>query len=192
MKDLKKSLIAAFFLLLPYLLQADDKSDAVNLLNECEQTSKTVEVALRNFGDAKDAASFDDGLNVIKQGKVMMALSKFKEAKARFLEYQKTEFDLYKSLAAKYLRRTQEMIDTIAVQFADYVNQKDVLQNLNDAVATLDSAKANFDSKAYMIVIKLCRSAKDRLLSCYSLVKKAVPDEYKKDLEDYALKIHKE
>jgi hypothetical protein len=191
MRNSKWVAIFIFLSLIPVLLWADDKSDAVNLMNDCERTSKTVEVALRNFGDAKDAAAFDNGLSVIKQGKVMLTLSKFKEARDKFLEYQKMELDLYKSLAIKYVQRTQDMIDTLSPQFADYVNQKDVLQNLNDAVTTLDSAKANFESKTYMNVIKLCRSAKNLLLSCYPLVKKTSPDDYKVDLEDYALRIFK-
>jgi hypothetical protein len=191
MKYLKSGIVVGVLLLTPILLHASDKSDAVDLLNECERTSKTVEIALRNFGDKNDASTFDNGLNAIKQGRVFLALSKFKEAKAKFQEYQKTEFDLYGSLAEKYLQRTQDMIDTLAVEFAEYVNQADVLKNLNDAVATLDSAKANYGTKTYMIVIQLCRQSKNQLLSCYPLVKKTVPDEYKKDLADYELKIYK-
>ncbi len=190
---MKKQTLGAVVVLVslfPFLLQADEKSDAVNLMNECERTAKTIEVALRNFGDKNDAAAYDGGLAVIKQGKVMLTLSKFKDARSKFLEYQKMEIDLYKSLAEKYITRTQEMIDTVSPQFADYVTQKDVLQNLNDAVITLDNAKANFESKTYMVVIKLCRTAKNQLLSCYTLIKKTVPDEYKRDLEDYALKIY--
>ncbi len=191
MKYFPRSIVITIFILAPVLLSASDKSDAVDLMNECERTSRTVEIALRNFGDKNDSASFDNGLNAIKQGKVFLALSKFTDAKAKFLEYQKIEFDLYGSLAAKYLQRTQQMIDTLAVVFADYVNQADVLKNLNDAVATLDSAKANYTTKTYMIVIQLCRQAKNQLLSCYALVKKQVPDEYRKDLEDYSLRIFK-
>ncbi len=180
---------AVVFLLAPLLIQASDRSDAVDLMNACERSSKTVEIAVKNFGDKNDAAAFESCLNTIKLGKVKLAQSKFLEAKAKFQEYQKAEFDLYGSLAQKYMQRAQEMIDKIALEFADYVNQPDVLKNLNDASSTLDSAKANYGTRTYMVVIQLCRQAKNQLLNCYGLIKKDVPNEYKRDYEDYKLQI---
>jgi hypothetical protein len=189
MMSSKKVVGAILILLAPCLVHASDRSDAVDLMNACERSSKTTEIAVRNFGDKNDDAAFDACMNTIKQGKVKLAQSKFLDAKAQFQAYQKAEFDLYGSLAQKYLQRTQEMIDKIAIEFADYVNQPDVLKNLNDASSTLDSAKANYGTRTYMIVIQLCRQAKNQLLNCYGLIKKDIPNEYKKDYEDYKLQI---
>jgi hypothetical protein len=189
MSNTQKIAGAAFFLLVPFLIHASDRSDAVDLMNACERSAKTTEIAVRNFGDKNDAAAFDACMGTIKQGKVKLAQSKFLDAKAKFQEYQKAEFDLYGSLAQKYMQRTQDMIDKIALEFADYVNQPEVLKNLNDASATLDSAKANYGTRTYMIVIQLCRQAKNQLLNCYGLIKKDIPNEYKKDYQDYKLQI---
>ncbi len=189
MKYPKKIVSVVLFFFMPFMIHASDRSDAVDLMNACERSSKTTEIAVRNFGDKNDAAAFEGCLNTIKLGKVKLAQSKFLEAKAKFQEYQKAEFDLYGSLAQKYLQRTQEMIDKIALEFADYVNQPDVLKNLNESASTLDSAKANYGTRTYMVVIQLCRQAKNQLLNCYGLIKKDIPNEYKRDYEDYKLQI---
>jgi hypothetical protein len=169
-----------------------DRSDAEDLMNKSDKSSKIAEIAVRNFGDKDEIAAFDNGLATIRLGKVKLAQSKFLEAKAKFEEYQKVEFELYGKLASKYLARTQELIDTIAEDLVDFVNRPEVLKNFTDASDNLGTAKVNNTTKAYISVIQSCRIAKKLVLGNYALAKKDLPAEYRKDLEDSGGKIYKE
>ncbi len=181
--------VAIIFLFSPFVGFSSDRSDATDLMNKCDNSSKSLEIAIRNFGDKNDTASFENGLNTIKQGKVKLAQSKFLEAKAKFEEYQKAEYDLYGSLSPKYIQRTQEIIDKIAEDLVDFVNQPEVLKNFTDSAQNLDIAKLRYSSKAYPAVIQSCRIAKNLVINCYVIAKKDIPAEYKKDLEDSSNKI---
>jgi hypothetical protein len=183
---------AAIIFFSPFVVIASDRSDATDLMNKCDISSKIVEIPIRNFGDKNDIASFENGLNIIKQGKVKLAQSKYLEAKAKFEEYQKAEYDLYGSLSPKYMQRAQELIDTIAEDLVDFVSIPEVLKNFNDAAVNLDTAKLRYSSKQYPAVIQSSRIAKNLVLNCYALSKKDIPAEYKKDLEDIGNKIFQE
>jgi hypothetical protein len=186
-------IVSAFLLFIsPFMILASDKSDATDLMNKSEASAKVVEIPIRNFGDKADIASFENGLAVIKQGKVKLAQSKFLEAKARFEEYQKIEYELYGSLSPKYMQRAQELIDKIAEELADFVSDAAVLKGFTDAAENLETAKLRYTSKQYPAVIQSSRIAKKLVINCYALVKKDVPAEYTKDLEDVNGKIHKE
>jgi hypothetical protein len=184
MKHSKRIVVAIVVLLFPFMALASDKSDATDLMNKTEKSSKVLEVSVKNFGDKDDLAAFDKALATIRQGKVKLAQSKFLDAKALFEQYQKAEFDLYGSLAAKYIQRTQEMIDKIAEELGDYVNQPDVLKGFSDASENLNNAKTNIVTKQYLSVITSCRLAKKYVLGCYGIVKKEIPADYKRDVAD--------
>ena len=188
-----RMIVSVFLVILsPFIIQASDKSDATDLMNKSEISAKVVEIPVRSFGDKADIASFENGLAVIKQGKVKLAQSKFLEAKAKFEEYQKLEYELYGSLSPKYMQRAQELIDKIAEELADYVSDAAVLKGFTDAAENLATAKLRYTSKQYPAVIQSSRIAKKLVINCYALVKKDVPAEYKKDLEDANGKIFKE
>jgi hypothetical protein len=174
------------------LIFSSDRSDAVDLMNKCENNVKILEIPVKNFGDKNDLASYEDGLGLIKQGKVKLAQSKFVEAKAKFDEYLKLEYNLYGVLAPKYIQRTQQMIDKISEDLVDFVNQADVLKNFSESSRILDSAKTYLAAKNYPTVIQSCRVAKNFLFNNYVLLKKPVPKEYQKDLDDKNNKISQE
>lgn len=184
MKHSKRIAIALIALTVPFMALASDKSDATDLMNRADKSSKVLEVPVKNYGDKNDLAAFDSGLATIRQGKVKLAQSKFLEAKALFEQYQKAEFDLYGSLAAKYIQRTQDMIDKIAEELADYVSNPDVLKGFTDAAENLNTAKTNIVSKQYLSVIGSCRAARKLVLGLYPLVKKEMPAEYARDAAD--------
>ncbi len=190
MRHSKRIAFALIALALPCLVFASDKSDATDLMNRAEKSSKVLEVSVRNFGDKNDLAAFDSGLATIRQGKVKLAQSKFLDAKALFEQYQKTEFDIYGSLAAKYIQRTQDMIDKIAEELADFVSNPDVLKGFTDAAENLNTAKTNIVSKQYLSVIGSCRAAKKLVLALYPLVKKEMPAEYARDAADDGAQIY--
>jgi hypothetical protein len=192
MKIFLRVLLSTVLFLFPFSMFPSDRSDATDLMNQCDKTAKVLEVAIRNFGNKDEIASFENGLNVIKLGKVKLAQSKFLEAKAKFEEYQKIEYDLYGSMSPRYMQKSQEIIDKISEDLVDFVTQSDVLKNFTDSDQNLTKAKASYNSKNYNAVILSCRLSKYLVINCYVLAKKAIPKEYKKDLEDYYNRIYQE
>jgi hypothetical protein len=190
----KKSSMLYFFCLILLLygstwLYSSDRTDAIELMNKCDTEVKALEIPLKNFGDKDDLAKFDAGLSIIKQGRVKLAQSKFIEAKAKFEEYLKFQYDIYGSIAVKYVERTQQVIDKIAEELAEYLNQEDVLKNFNTASQYLESAKLYLTKKQYQNVIPPCRIAKNNVISLYTFLKIKVPEEYQKDQVDINNKI---
>ena len=170
---------------------SDDRADATKLMNTCDKNAKTLEIAVTNFGDKDESASYQEALKVIKLGKVKLAQSKFNDAKAKFNEYLKIENDLYASLSPKYMERAQVLIDEIAEDLVDYVTNPNVLKNFTDADMHLKNAKSSYSSKNYQATVISCRLSKYLVINCYVYVKKQIPDKYKKDLEDYYNRIYK-
>jgi hypothetical protein len=185
----KICLVIAIMLIGSVIIFSSDRTDAVDLMNKCENNVKILEIPVKNFGDKNDLASFDEGLGLIKQGKIKLAQSKFVDAKVKFEEYLKLEYNLYGSLSPKYIQRTQIMIDKISEDLVDFVNQADVLKNFSEASRILDSAKTYLAAKNYSVVFQSCRVAKNFLFNNYNLLKKPVPKEYQKDLDDKNNKI---
>jgi hypothetical protein len=184
MKKMFLCLIAGFILLAPAISFASDKSDATDLMTTCERNSKITELPVRNFGDPKDIARFEEGLGIVKQGKAKVAQSRFLEAKTKFEEYLKIEKELYQTLAARYIERTGTIIDKIGEDLADYVNQDAVLKYFSSASQYWENAKAEMAKKMYENVIGPCRVAKNYAIGVYTLLKMDIPPEYKKDIAD--------
>jgi hypothetical protein len=184
---LSMMLLCSMFFLFP-----SDRSDATDLMNKCDANSKLLELPIRNFGDDKEIAGFENSLNIIKSGKVKLAQSLFVEAKQKFEEYLKSESSLYESLSPKYLKRSQEIIDKISEDLVDYVNQANVLKNFTESSQNLDQAKMYFNNKNYQSVLLSCKISKYLVINCYVLAKKPIPKEYQKDLEDYYNRIYKQ
>lgn len=189
---MKKPILAAAVLCLlaaPFAAFASDKSDAEDLMNRCEASSKSAAVPVRNFGDKELIASFEGGLAAIKQGKVKLLQSKYLDAKAKFEEYQKVENDLYAALAPKYLDRAQAIIDKGAEDLVDSAADPAVSKAFSDAARTLDEAKTYLAAKKYLGVIQSCRVAKKQVLAAYDSAKVAIPADYKRDQADSVGKI---
>lgn len=165
------------------VLHASDKSDAESLMKKCDQNVKVLEIPVRNFGDPDDLEKFDAAVKAIKLGKVKLAQSKFLDAKAKFAEYLATETEIYKSLSAKYIERTNTIIDTIAEDLADFMDD-DLLKRFSMASQYLETAKEESGKKRYVNSIQPCRLAKQQVIGIYPLVKKDIPPDYAIDRAD--------
>jgi hypothetical protein len=190
MKSLKIIINIAVLSFLAWALSASDRTDATGLKEKCDKESKIIEVPIKNFGDEKDLAKFNEGLDIIKQGKVKLAQSKFLDAKAKFEQYLSIQKALYESLSAKYIQRTQEMIDKVAEDLADFVGEEDVLKKFANASQNLDNAKAAATRKQFENVMQPCRLARTALIGVYTMVKRDIPKEYERDIADNANKIY--
>lgn len=189
MIKIRASVWIVLFLAVQLAAFASDRTDAEALMNRCDASSKTAAVPVRNFGDKDLIASFENGLAMIKQGKVKLLQSKFLDAKTKFEEYQKLENDLYAALAPLYLDRTQAIIDKAAEDLVDFATKAEVSKAFTDSSRSLDEAKTYQATKKYLAVIQTCRVAKNQVLNAYPQAKIEVPAEYKKDMADSGGKI---
>lgn len=189
MKKTRVSALALCLLLAPFAASASDKSDAEGLMNKCEASSKSAAVPIRNFGGKDLIASFENGLALIKQGKVKLLQSKYLDAKAKFEEYQKLEDGLYAALAPAYLERAQAIIDKAAEDLVDFASKPEVTKAFSESDRSMAEAKAYLGAKKYLAVIQACRVAKNQTLSAYAAAKAEIPSEYKRDQADSAGKV---
>lgn len=184
-----------FTMLLPLFFStialASDMSDAEQLRERCEREIKSLNVVVTNFGDTTDKANLDKAIKETKLGKVRIAQTKYAIAKNHYNNYLQLQYDLYKSLSAKYIKRTEILIDDIAIDMVDDIDNKKIEKYLKMASQNLKDAKSNYTGKHYKVAIDHCRMSKKYLLATYKVVNKSLPDKYKKDASDNDLKIHK-
>lgn len=189
---ISKKTIMIFLTIIPgiFLLNASDRTDALALQNQCETESKILEIPVRNFGEEKDINEYEDSLKKIKMGKIKLAQSKYREAMDLFNEYLKIQYNIYKSLAEKYLERTEKLNDNSAEELVDYVDDPNVLKNFESAFQYLTTGKKYYTTKHYSKVIGPCRMAKKYIFENYKIAGIDLPEEYKKDFEDINNKIY--
>jgi len=193
-KHFIKMVLFAFFMAVladSSLLIASDRSDATALRERCEAESKVLEIAVKNFGAEKDIKDFQDGINLIKTGKVKIAQSKYLEAIAKYNEYLKLHHQIYKRVAEIYIARTEQLYNDIAAELVDFIDNEKVGQYLKLANQNLADAKSRDLTENFKLAIDLCRSAKKYSLDCYKAANKQIPEKYKKDLKDINKEIHK-
>ena len=190
---IKVALLALFAAVLAYSnpLLASDRGDATALRERCEAESKVLEIAVKNFGSEKDAKDFQDGINLMKTGKVKIAQSKYLEAIAKYNEYLKLHHAIYKSISASYIARTEQLYNDVAAELVDFLDNEKVGQYLKLANQNLADAKSRDLSENFKLAIDLCRNAKKYSLDCYKAAHKEVPEKYKKDLKDNNREIFK-
>ncbi|RPI91785.1 MAG: hypothetical protein EHM32_10150 [Spirochaetales bacterium] len=178
-------ILAVLAMLAPAMtVYASDLSDATHLRERCEKEIKALEVPVRNFGDASDLASFAEAEKQIKLGKVKFIQTKYQEAIVIYNEYLKIQAALYRSLAKKYVERTDKLVDGVGVDLVDHVDDQKVEKYMQMASQNLKDAKTALDSPHPKGAIDLCRTAKNYALSAYKLVGKAAPAEYDRDAVD--------
>jgi len=189
---MKKNLIIMLFLIISTLLfaSASYHEEAIKLMKKCETEVQMIEIPTKNFGGKEDLKTFEDGLKIIKMGKVYVAQAKYQEAIKKFNEYLELQYNLYKSLGEKYIKRTEKLIDEIGLDLADYVSDDEILKNFTSASQHLANARAYMTKKQYDYVLNPCRRAKNYLIIIYKMVGKKTPDEYLVDLADYENKIY--
>ena len=182
-------LAVMFFLCVP--LTASNQSDADTLKNKCVRESARLKIPVTNFGDEADRENFKKGEKLIKIGKVKFIQTKYVAAIDKFKEYLLLQSNIYKSLGDKYLSSTEKLIDAIAEDLVDYIDNQKVEKYLRLANQNLKDAKSEMLRKNYKNVVKMCRLSKNYAISAYKLVGKSAPEEYKKDSADNDNKIFK-
>lgn len=188
---IKKGFLIIFIILINiFILNASDRTDALDLQNKCDTELKIIEVPLRNFGDEKDIKSYEDGIKAVKMGKINAAQSKYREAMLLFKEYLLLQYNIYKNLAEKYIQRVEKLNEDSSLELVDFVDNPQVLSNFERSFQYLTNAKSFNTTKHYDKVLGPCRLAKKLLLDNYKLAGKGIPEEYKKDLEDINNKIY--
>ncbi|MBN1500113.1 MAG: hypothetical protein JW982_08160 [Spirochaetes bacterium] len=177
-----------FLVLFSGMVFASDMSEAEQLRKRCETEYVQINICVTNFGDAADKENLAKGEKMIKLAKVKMAQTKYPDSIALFNDYIKLQYALYASLADKYLERTDMMMDEIAIELVDFIDNKKVDQYLKMASQNIKDAKSNKAQKYDKVAIDHCRTAKKYLLACYGAAGKAVPEQYKIDAADNNLK----
>jgi len=165
-------------------IYSSDRTDALDLLAKCEQNVKQLEIAVKNFGEKPDLDDFDKCIASINQGRVKIAQTKYIDAKTNFDSYLTLEYNIYKSLAGRYIKRIEQLVDETSNELAASISNEKVLKNFELANSYLENAKLELTSKHYFEVVKISRLAKRALLSNYDIVGKKIPDNYAKDFAD--------
>ena len=188
-----KAIIIIFIIFIAntFALNASDRTDALSLKSKCDSESKILEIPLRNFGEENDIKNFEEGIKTIKLGKIKVAQSKYREAINLFKKYLSIQYNIYKSLAAKYIKRTERINDESAMELVDFVDNPKTLKNFEGAFSYITNAKKYNTTKHYSKVIGQCRSAKKYLFDNYKISGKEIPDDYKKDFVDISNRIFK-
>ncbi len=192
-RDSSTGALSAFLMLAVLVLSlpavASNLSDATQLREKCEKEIKVLEVPVRNFGDAADLEQYARAEKAVKLGKVKFIQSKFPEAIEQYNEYLKLQHSLYKSLARKYTAHTQKIVDDVAADLVDHVDNKQVEKYLRLAHQNLKDAQSAAGSPHTKNAIDLCRNAKNYAFGAYKLAGKTVPPQYSKDQADNANKV---
>ena len=185
------TIITAILLAVGTTAYSSDLSDARTLREKCETEIKLLEVSVKNFGNEAEQQEFAKGEKLLKLGNVKYIQTKYREAIETYNEYQKLQFNLYAKLAQKYVDETGKLIDSIAEDLVDFIDNKKVVEYFRLANQNLKDAKSAMSTKHYQNIIKILRTAKNYAISAYKLVGKEVPGLYKKDAADNDGKIYK-
>jgi tetratricopeptide (TPR) repeat protein len=170
---------------------SSDLSDATALREKCERELKIIEVSVKNFGDSADLQTFSNGEKLVKLGRLKFAQTKYPEAIENYNNYLKLQHNLYGSLAKKYTERTAKLIDEIAEDLVDYIDNRKVEEYIRLANQNLRDARSTMTNKHYTSSIDHCRLAKNYAFGTYKLVGKDIPKRYDKDVADNEKRIHK-
>ncbi|MBN2544546.1 MAG: hypothetical protein JXB50_02035 [Spirochaetes bacterium] len=181
----KKLFFVCFIFIVPFVfINSSDRTDALDLLTKCEQGSKQLEITVKNFGEKNDLDDFEKGIGLINLGRVKLAQTKYLDAKTNFQNYLNLEYNIYKSLAARYIKRVEQLFDETSNELAANISNEKVLKNFETANSYLENAKMQLTTKHYLEVVKISRLAKRSLLSNYEIAGKKIPDDYAKDFAD--------
>jgi hypothetical protein len=173
---------ASFLMALP--VSASDLSDATTLREKCEKEVKVVEIAAKNFGSAAVLKDFQSGNEILKAAKLMMAQSKFAEAKTKYGEYLSVQSAMYKNLAAIYIDRTDAVHKEVSADLVDFIDNEKVGAYIKLANQNLVDAKSNSVRQYFKQAVSLCRDAKKYALGSYKLANRELPAKYGKDMAD--------
>ncbi len=173
------------------LISASDRSVAFDLQKKSKHEAKLLKIAVSNFGSKQNKVDYKKGMKNIKMGSVKLLQNNFLDAQTQFKKYFKLQYSIYKSLAQKYIKRTKKIIDDVAMDLVDDIDNKKVEKYIKLAAQNLGSAKNSSVRKHYSHVVNACRIAKKYAFEAYQLIGKKLPKKYTKDRVDCLKKVYK-
>jgi len=165
-------------------LSASDQSDAQQLRERCEAEYKALDVAVKNFGSDKVRSNYQSAADLLKSAKVKFAQSKYQEAITLYNQYLKAQQEIYKSLAADYITRTETIYNDTAAELVDFLDNDKVSQYFKLANQNIADAKKAMLIENYKLAIETSRLSKKYSIDSYKAAGKPVPEKYRKDVKD--------
>jgi hypothetical protein len=188
-------LVILVFVMMLYvsgIAAASDLSDATSMRQKCEEEYKALDITVKNFGNPFVKRRYEDAGVMLKEGKLCLAQSKYKEAMEIYKKYMILNNEIYKDLSVDYINRAETMYNDTAKELVDYYDNDKVGNYFRLAKQNVDDAKKAAASNNYRLAIDLSRISKKYSIESYRLAGQAVPDKYKKDIKDNNKELYQE
>jgi len=166
------------------ILLASDLSDATEMRAKCEAEFKAIEVPAKNFGNYYVKQNYKTAADLLKDGKIKLAQSKYQDAIAIYKKYLQLQNDMYKELSKDYITRAETIYNDTAVELVDFIDNEKVSKYFTMANQNVVDAKKADKAGNYKLVIETCRTSKKYSFESYKSAGKPVPDKYRKDVKD--------
>lgn len=188
-------LVIMIFVMMFYvsgIATASDLSDATAMRQKCEEEYKALDITVKNFGNPFVKRRYEDAGVMLKEGKLCLAQSKYKEAMEIYKKYMVLNNEIYKDLSVDYINRAETMYNDTAKELVDYYDNDKVGNYFRLAKQNVDDAKKAAASNNYKLAIDLSRISKKYSIESYRLAGQAVPDKYKRDVKDNNKELYQE
>jgi len=179
--------IIMLFLLMsgmPNILTASDLSDATAMRQKCEEEYRALEITVKNFGNPFVLRRYEDAGVMLKEAKLCLARSRYKDAMDIYKKYMVLNNQIYKDISVDYINRAETMYNNTAKELVDYYDNEKVSHYFRLAKQNVDDAKKAASANNYKLAIDLCRNSKKYSIESYRIAGQPVPDKYKKDIKD--------
>lgn len=168
----------------PVSITASDLSDATEMRKKCEDEYRALEISVNNFGNSYVKRKYEQAGGMLKDGKLCLAQSKYKEAMEIYKKYMTQNTDIYRDLAIDYIKRAEAMYNETAADLVDYYDNDKVSQYFRLAKQNVDDAKKASAANNYRLAVDLAKISKKYSIESYNAAGKTVPDKYKIDISD--------
>lgn len=168
----------------PVTIMASDLSDATDMRKKCEEEYKALEISVNNFGNSYVKRKYEQAGGMLKDGKLCLAQSKYKEAIEVYKKYMTQNTDIYRDLSIDYIKRAEAMYNETAADLVDYYDNEKVSHYFRLAKQNIDDAKKASTDSNYKLAIDLAKISKKYSIESYNVAGKPVPDKYKIDISD--------
>ncbi|HPS58797.1 MAG TPA: hypothetical protein PK514_11890 [Spirochaetota bacterium] len=185
-------LLCVFILGASGILLASDLSDATAMRQKCEEEFKALDTTVKNFGNPFVKRRYEDAAVMLKEGKLCLAQSKYKEAMEIYKKYMILNNEIYKDLSVDYINRADTMYNDTAKELVDYYDNEKVSHYFRLAKQNVDDARKAASANNYKLAIDLCRNSKKYSIESYRIAGQPVPDKYKKDIKDNNKELYQE
>jgi len=176
--------LSAVILITPSVLTASDFSEAAEMRKKAEAEYAGLDVPVKNFGNSHVKGKYQQGMELIRLGKVNFAQGKYQGAISLYRQYFTLQNDVYKELAAAYISRAEAIFNETAKELVDFVDNEKVGQYFRLANQNVADAKKAAAAGNYQLAIETCRTSKKYSIEAYKAAVKPVPEKYSKDIKD--------